>query len=314
MTEKQTMSDLSNQAQKLLVRFSKTVDVMKSAYSKNDKMTSVWADDLYAVEAVMSFLETIRDAPAQREGISGRFTPGDPVEVRKVGNAIDEIVIRAGDVHIEQMSADGWYMGVEASDGSHHQFWFGAKNRKSAVEFRHTETTPADENRTAPAHSGQKTDDEAYRYAKDLLVSFVNEHCDPVPEWRPNDDLIGVLTQMDNALTVVRSIKAGCDPLSPGETALHIAPEIVQDLDKEVGELRQEVLRLDSLVEEARTSLAQADKMLSEHIEKFHDYDYEPHQVPPELADLRNIEHHLMGSLILDEDIHPVSSTERNDQ
>lgn len=64
------MSDLSNQAQKLLVRFSKTVDVMKSAYSKSDKMMSVWANDLYAVEAVMSFLEAIRDAPAQGEPIS----------------------------------------------------------------------------------------------------------------------------------------------------------------------------------------------------------------------------------------------------
>lgn len=61
------MSDLSNQAQKLLGRFSKTVDVMKSAYSKRNKMMFVWAEDIYAVEAVMSFLETIRDAPAQRE-------------------------------------------------------------------------------------------------------------------------------------------------------------------------------------------------------------------------------------------------------
>ena len=59
------MSDLSNQAQKLLGGFYKTVDVMKSAYSKNDKEMSVWAEDIYAVEAVMSFLETIRDAPAQ---------------------------------------------------------------------------------------------------------------------------------------------------------------------------------------------------------------------------------------------------------
>ena len=64
------MSDLSNQAQKLLGRFSKTVDVMKSAYSKDDKEMSVWAEDIYAVEAVMSFLETIRDAPAQGEPVA----------------------------------------------------------------------------------------------------------------------------------------------------------------------------------------------------------------------------------------------------
>lgn len=78
-----------------------------------------------------------------RQGISGKFTDGDPVEIRKQNDAIDEICIRAGDVHIEQMSADGWFMGVEASDGSYWQFWFGSKNRKAAVEFRHTEHSPA---------------------------------------------------------------------------------------------------------------------------------------------------------------------------
>jgi hypothetical protein len=74
-----------------------------------------------------------------------KFSPGDPVEVRKIDNAIDEIVIRRGDVHIEQMSADGWFMGVNGCDGSYWQFWFGAKNRKSHVEFRHTETITAEE-------------------------------------------------------------------------------------------------------------------------------------------------------------------------
>lgn len=67
------------------------------------------------------------------------FTPGDPVEIRKVEDEIDEIVIRRGDVHIEQMSADSWFMGVDALDGSYWQFWFGAKNHKSHVEFRHVE-------------------------------------------------------------------------------------------------------------------------------------------------------------------------------
>jgi hypothetical protein len=74
------------------------------------------------------------------------FSPGDPVEIREQNDAIDEIVIRRGDVHIEQMSADGWFMGIDAADGSYWQFWFGAKNRKSHVEFRHTETVPAKEN------------------------------------------------------------------------------------------------------------------------------------------------------------------------
>lgn len=65
MTKKPTLSEQvktpADKAQKLLGRFSEAVDRMKHAYSKNDKMMFVWADDLYAVEAVMSFLESIRD-------------------------------------------------------------------------------------------------------------------------------------------------------------------------------------------------------------------------------------------------------------
>ncbi len=59
-------------------------------------------------------------------------------------NDIDEIIIRGGNVHIERMSNDGWFMGIEAADGSYWQFWFGAKNYKSHVEFRHTETSSAE--------------------------------------------------------------------------------------------------------------------------------------------------------------------------
>ena len=66
-----------------------------------------------------------------------------PVEIRRnPDQSIDEICIDGGNVHIEQMSDDGWYMGVEAKDGSYWQFWFGSKNRKSHVEFRHVEHSP----------------------------------------------------------------------------------------------------------------------------------------------------------------------------
>lgn len=78
---------------------------------------------------------------------AGALTEGQsaspPVEVRKQNDAIDEICIDGGAVHIEQMSPDSWFMGVEARDGSYWQFWFGAKNRKSHVEFTHTEYCPA---------------------------------------------------------------------------------------------------------------------------------------------------------------------------
>lgn len=50
-------------------------------------------------------------------------------------------------------------------------------------------------------------------------------------------------------------------------------------------------------VREAHTALAFAENRISKHIEEFHDFDYEPHQVPPELAQLRAIQHHLLGSL-----------------
>lgn len=41
-----------------------------------------------------------------------------------------------------------------------------------------------------------------------------------------------------------------------------------------------------------------AETMLSEHIEEFHDFDYEAHQVPMELQQLRNIQYHLLGTLV----------------
>lgn len=85
-------------------------------------------------------------SPPERDAVvESKFSLGDAVEVRKQKDVIDEIVIRRGDVHIEQMSADGWFMGVNASDGSYWQFWFGAKNGRSAVEFLHTEHVTAGE-------------------------------------------------------------------------------------------------------------------------------------------------------------------------
>lgn len=55
--------------------------------------------------------------------------------------AIDEIVAKRCDVHVERMSDSGWFMGLTAANGDYHQFWFGAANVKTKVEFRHTETT-----------------------------------------------------------------------------------------------------------------------------------------------------------------------------
>ena len=72
----------------------------------------------------------------------------DAVEIRKnPDGSIDEVVAKNCTIHVEQMSSDGWYMGIDGEDGSYWQFWFGSKNRKSHVEFRHTEMCPAGTNR-----------------------------------------------------------------------------------------------------------------------------------------------------------------------
>lgn len=85
---------------------------------------------LYVADAILQLPGILGPAQGQRDC---------GVEIRKQNDAIDEIIVKGGTVHIEQMSNDGWFMGVDGLDGSYWQFWFGAKNRKSHVEFRHTE-------------------------------------------------------------------------------------------------------------------------------------------------------------------------------
>lgn len=48
--------------------------------------------------------------------------------------------------------------------------------------------------------------DEALRYASGFLEAFVAKYCDPVPGFKPLPDLVGVLTQIDNATTVAAVI------------------------------------------------------------------------------------------------------------
>ncbi len=90
---------------------------------------------------------TARAVLALLRGSSPVNGPIPAVEIRPDDSgAIDEICARdVRCLHIEQMSADGWFMGIDGHDGSYWQFWFGSKNRKAAVEIRHTEMVPADE-------------------------------------------------------------------------------------------------------------------------------------------------------------------------
>lgn len=53
-------------------------------------------------------------------------------------------------------------------------------------------------------------------------------------------------------------------------------------------------------VEDLVEAIALAAGDLSEHIEKYHDYEFEPGAEPPERGSLRGIQHHLEGSLIDD--------------
>lgn len=48
---------------------------------------------------------------------------------------------------------------------------------------------------------------EALGYATRLLEHFVAQHFPHNPDWKPLPELIGVLTQLDNAITIARDYK-----------------------------------------------------------------------------------------------------------
>lgn len=109
-----------------------------------------------------------------------------------------------------------------------------------------------------------------------------------------------------------------CDPCIFGEA---LVPKAVKRLIAEKNSLLQRVGELedaasiaaeesDTPEREALADIAFAENMLAEHIEQFHDFDYQPHEVPAELASLRHIQHHLAGSLI-DEHGNPRTVAER---
>ena len=59
----------------------------------------------------------------------------------------------------------------------------------------------------------EKAQETALGYATRFLEHFVNEHCSPVPDWKPLPDLLGVLTQIDNSTTVARDYNARIEAL-----------------------------------------------------------------------------------------------------
>lgn len=87
----------------------------------------------------------------------------------------------------------------------------GEKNslRKRAVEFITRNDPFGDEftERDLWLLDGAAEPD-ALGYATRLLTTFVQEHFPTIPDWKPLPDLIGVLTQIDNAITIARDYKS----------------------------------------------------------------------------------------------------------
>jgi hypothetical protein len=50
--------------------------------------------------------------------------------------------------------------------------------------------------------------DQASRYLRSFLCSFVSQHFPDNPDWKPLPDLLGMLTQIDNASTIARDYRA----------------------------------------------------------------------------------------------------------
>jgi len=70
---------------------------------------------------------------------------------------------------------------------------------------------------------------EASRYLDGLLRSYVGKYCYPVPEWQPLPDLIGMLTQIDNASTVTAQFEARANA---AEASLATMRESLEEIER----------------------------------------------------------------------------------
>jgi hypothetical protein len=76
--------------------------------------------------------------------------------------------------------------------------------------------------------------------------------------------------------------------------ALHAETVLAEQDHSRSGVQTREDPSRDDLIE----SIRHAAGMISDFVEEYHDFDYEPHQVPAELEAIRRVQHHLEGSLI----------------
>lgn len=70
--------------------------------------------------------------------------------------------------------------------------------------------------------------DGATVYARNLLTAFVGEHFPDNDRWKPLDDLIGMLTQFDNASTIARDYKLRLSTLEATPPAPKVTEEMVK--------------------------------------------------------------------------------------
>lgn len=130
-----------------LRELARAIEVTRSTLCRAEQGKVIEAADFIYLCNLMGadprqFLYPCKPSPRKQ----GEAVSRAPVEIRPNDDgSIDEIVAHGCNLHIEQMSDSNWYMGIEASDGSYWQFWFGAKNQKSHVVFHHTETTLAED-------------------------------------------------------------------------------------------------------------------------------------------------------------------------
>jgi hypothetical protein len=76
--------------------------------------------------------------------------------------------------------------------------------------------------------------EQARRYASDFLEAFVAKYCDPVPGFKPLPDLLGVLTQIDNATTVAAVLLARAEA---AERKLDEARKVIEGLVTKLDEI-----------------------------------------------------------------------------
>jgi len=226
---------------KLLAPFYKTVDVMNSAHNSDSKLMSIWADDMKAVEAVMLFLEKLRDGGAALH--EGERKPWFKLN----GDA------RLGRCDTENCCGQPTWRLEAGGIGSNYCSGCKAKIESQAKEPEASGGLCADAPhavRVGEAGADQSATSEhmdvtAGETAPNFVAWIAFAHNGNIRFWTSDAELARDEKQRGldlRAFTLAELVTLAARHSPPDKAALPIAPEIVQDLDKEVGELRQQII------------------------------------------------------------------------